>query len=362
MSVVQSSLAELISLQRAAAVRAAEPPPAAAAPVAAPTSAPAPAPAPPAVPSSRPMTALPSQPSHPGQLNTQPQPPSHRPSHSSAHPASHPGPLGLHSGLYEPSLRSTPKTKMWRTSSNDRLSAPDRDREGCRSPRSPPPDTSALPSDDEDDPLEPSAVIYNNMLSLAEAARLKADGHQEGDAEPPLLAEPPPRTHPFDYDLDEPDEPTSSPPRPDHPHPSSLSRSHSQSQSRPRKRARLDDPQLRRALPMQRGDNTQFRNPVEMGFCSPEKGRELFDLFMQGGQIYVPIFDPEVDTWESLCERSPFAVTALIMVGSKIEDAGGPASELQKKCRDHAEMIGECQVRRSRRGRRTCSRAVQAGT
>ena len=55
---------------------------------------------------------------------------------------------------------------------------------------------------------------------------------------------------------------------------------------------------------------------------------------------YVPIFDPAVHTFESLCHRSPFAITALITIGSKIEDAGGPQSELQIKCREHAEDIG----------------------
>ncbi|KLT44131.1 hypothetical protein CC85DRAFT_283918 [Cutaneotrichosporon oleaginosum] len=170
-----------------------------------------------------------------------------------------------------------------------------------------PPDSGA-PSDDEDDPLEPSAVIYNNMLSLAEAARLKADG-QDGEEEAPTI-HPPPKV--FNYDLEP---------------------------GRPRKKARLSDPQLRRALPIQRGDNTQWRNPVQMGFCSEARGRALFDLFMQA-QVYVPIFDPDVDTWDSLCERSPFAVTAIVMVGSKIEDAGGPPSALQKQCREHAEKIG----------------------
>lgn len=302
MSVVQSSLAELISLQRAAV----RPSPVAELVIAPPMA--------PALPPPRPVAPLPTHPhQHSSAL-------SHAPSR---HPASHPGPLGLHSGVYEPSLRSAPQPPLWRTGSNESAER------GRRAPPSPPADTPVLPSDDEDDPLEPSAVIYNNMLSLAEAARLKADGHLDDDDQAILLAQrPPPRSHPFDYDLD--DRNSASP----------SSRDPQTAHGRPRKRQRLEDPQLRRALPMQRGDNTQFRNPVEMGFCTPEKGKALFDLFMQGGQIYVPIFDPEVDTWESLCDRSPFAVTALIMVGSKIEDAGQQPSELQNKCREHAEMIG----------------------
>lgn len=43
----------------------------------------------------------------------------------------------------------------------------------------------------------------------------------------------------------------------------------------------------------------------------------------------------------SLRKRSPFSITALVLVGCKIEDAGRPESELQKKCREHAEMISK---------------------
>lgn len=167
-----------------------------------------------------------------------------------------------------------------------------------------------IQSDDEDEPLEPSAVIYNNMLSLAEAARLKADGHLEGDTLPPSSKRPRP-PHPFNYDIGH-------------------------------KRAKNGDSMLKRALPMQRGDHVnRFKSPMEMGFCSAKKGEELFNLFMEGGGVYVPIFEPGIDTWESLCRRSPFLVTTLILVGSKIEDAGRLPSLLQTQCKEHAENIGE---------------------
>lgn len=61
--------------------------------------------------------------------------------------------------------------------------------------------------------------------------------------------------------------------------------------------------------------------------------------FFDGASDYVPIFDSS-DTWESLRERSPFTITALIMVGAKIEDAGKEPSEFQQKCKEHAENMG----------------------
>ena len=46
----------------------------------------------------------------------------------------------------------------------------------------------------------------------------------------------------------------------------------------------------------------------------------------------------------SLCERSSFCITAILYVGAKVEDAGKPESELQRKCREHAEKIGRSSV------------------
>ncbi|GMK57174.1 hypothetical protein CspeluHIS016_0400080 [Cutaneotrichosporon spelunceum] len=304
MSVVQRSLNELISLQRAA-MRATTQPANVTPPVLTSTvdggahiSGPAPLLSPPAPGCTPPVStsALPRVP--------------RRQSNNGSHLS------GMYAGTVHPQLiqpqpahlgtMGQPSRMMWWRTTPPMERAERASNERTRTP-SPPPDSGA-PSDEEDDPLEPSAVIYNNMLSLAEAARLKADG-QDGQEELPTIL---PRPQLFNYDL---------------------------SPGPPRKKTRLSDPQLRRALPTQRGDNTQWRNPVQMGFCVDAKGRALFDLFMQA-QVYVPIFDPEVDTWESLCERSPFAVTAIIMVGSKIEDAGGPPSCLQTLCREHAEMIG----------------------
>lgn len=172
-----------------------------------------------------------------------------------------------------------------------------------------------MPSDDEDDdPLEPHAIIYNNMLSLAEAARLKADGHLEENDRPPRKRDARGREQmPFDFTVD----------------------------AESRKRPRRDDG-LRKSDPLlQRGNHVHaFKHPIELGFCSEAKGRQLFQIFMDGAAVYVPIFEPGVDTWESLLLRSPFSVTVLMYVGAKIEDAGGQPSVLQNKLKDHAEKIG----------------------
>jgi hypothetical protein len=35
---------------------------------------------------------------------------------------------------------------------------------------------------------------------------------------------------------------------------------------------------------------------------------------MEGSLMYMPCFDPEIDTFESLRNRSPFCITTLVMV------------------------------------------------
>jgi hypothetical protein len=58
------------------------------------------------------------------------------------------------------------------------------------------------------------------------------------------------------------------------------------------------------------------------------------DRFFLEAAIYMPCYDPALDTFErwvyapgeaddSLRKRSPFSITTLILVGAKISDAGG---------------------------------------
>ena len=42
----------------------------------------------------------------------------------------------------------------------------------------------------------------------------------------------------------------------------------------------------------------------------------------------------------SIRARSPFSISALICIGAKVLDAGGPVSDLQRQSREHAEQIG----------------------
>ncbi|ORX36060.1 hypothetical protein BD324DRAFT_630025 [Kockovaella imperatae] len=81
-------------------------------------------------------------------------------------------------------------------------------------------------------------------------------------------------------------------------------------------------------------------DPIDLGICDEATARRMYDLFMENCLVYMPCFDPVFDTFESLRRRSAFCITVLVMIGAKTTDAGGPMSELQRRCIDHAERIG----------------------
>ncbi|WWC58635.1 uncharacterized protein I303_101179 [Kwoniella dejecticola CBS 10117] len=175
-------------------------------------------------------------------------------------------------------------------------------------------------SSDEDEPIDPlksayAAAPWANMLHLAEAARLKADHHIGGDDD-----------HTF---------------RPKVISPRFEGAEETQKGSRKRQKttnAKGDDRGAIHISLNERGHNGS-PDPVDLGWCTLERGKQLFDIFFERCGCYMPCFDPEHDTWDSLRRRSPFAITTIIAVAAKCEDAAGPASDLQLKSREHAENM-----------------------
>jgi hypothetical protein len=50
---------------------------------------------------------------------------------------------------------------------------------------------------------------------------------------------------------------------------------------------------------------------------------ENFCSFFHGCSTFLPVFDSSVDTFQSLHERSPFAVDSICMVAARVRDGGG---------------------------------------
>ncbi|WWC59868.1 uncharacterized protein I303_102430 [Kwoniella dejecticola CBS 10117] len=82
-------------------------------------------------------------------------------------------------------------------------------------------------------------------------------------------------------------------------------------------------------------------DPVAEGICDEIYGRQLFELFFRGAHAFIPVYDPAIDTWDSLRRRSSFSVSVILFVGQKIMDAGNEASDLQRRLKEHAENIGK---------------------
>lgn len=116
-------------------------------------------------------------------------------------------------------------------------------------------------------------------------------------------------------------------------------------ESQPVSRARTPDGDGRRSRPTKRR-KTQHKPPrivlqdvVTKGIITEHEARQLFQIFYHGCSTFLPIFDANVDTYESLRERSPFAVTAICMVAAKVRDGGGPPSEVYLKCLEEVQTI-----------------------
>ncbi|KAG8901440.1 hypothetical protein FRB99_005297 [Tulasnella sp. 403] len=70
------------------------------------------------------------------------------------------------------------------------------------------------------------------------------------------------------------------------------------------------------------------KDVVENGIISVEDAHQLYRNYFSGCHRLLAVFDPAVDTFASIKERSPFLLCALLMVGAKVRD-GPLVSELQ---------------------------------
>ncbi|OAX36573.1 hypothetical protein K503DRAFT_867495 [Rhizopogon vinicolor AM-OR11-026] len=82
-----------------------------------------------------------------------------------------------------------------------------------------------------------------------------------------------------------------------------------------------------------------FPHVIEKGLVSENEARELYHIFFAGCHIFIPLFDPNYDTFESLMERTPWTFDAILAVASKIRSGNGPLSSTFYKCLEEAQGI-----------------------
>ncbi|EKM80953.1 hypothetical protein AGABI1DRAFT_71600 [Agaricus bisporus var. burnettii JB137-S8] len=92
----------------------------------------------------------------------------------------------------------------------------------------------------------------------------------------------------------------------------------------------------KRAEPIPRN---AFPHVVEKGLVTDSEARELFNIFFAGCHLFIPLFDPVYDTYESLMERSPWTFDAILAVAGKIRSGNGPLSSTFYQCLEEAQGI-----------------------
>ncbi|KAI0249491.1 hypothetical protein BJV78DRAFT_1226546 [Lactifluus subvellereus] len=83
----------------------------------------------------------------------------------------------------------------------------------------------------------------------------------------------------------------------------------------------------------------KFPDVVSKGIISEAEATDLFKIFFHGCSTFLPVFDPSSDTFASLHERSPFAVSSICMVAARVRDGGGKPSDVYTKCLQEVQSI-----------------------
>ncbi|KAG8820325.1 hypothetical protein FRC17_010197 [Serendipita sp. 399] len=87
---------------------------------------------------------------------------------------------------------------------------------------------------------------------------------------------------------------------------------------------------------------TKELDVVEKGLISEIEAQELYALYFSGCYRILAMFDPKLDTYQSLRQRSPFCFCCLLMVGAKVRDGGRQPSPIQLSLeREASEAVKE---------------------
>jgi hypothetical protein len=76
-----------------------------------------------------------------------------------------------------------------------------------------------------------------------------------------------------------------------------------------------------------------------LGSVGPKQLTILSHRFFSGCQIFIPLFDPTYDTFDSLKSRTPFCFDSILAVASKIRAGNRPPSETFHRCLEEAQGI-----------------------
>ena len=66
------------------------------------------------------------------------------------------------------------------------------------------------------------------------------------------------------------------------------------------------------------------------------EARHLFDLYMHGANVFLPILDPILDTFDSIRERSSFTLTVILYVAARHQYGHDPGNPTLQLCKEEA--------------------------
>ncbi|KAL5485143.1 hypothetical protein ACEPAI_7785 [Sanghuangporus weigelae] len=98
-------------------------------------------------------------------------------------------------------------------------------------------------------------------------------------------------------------------------------------------------PRVRKRKRAEPTPRNAFPHVVEKGFVTDAEAKELYHIFFSGCHIFIPLFDPAYDTYESLKERTPWTFDAILAIASKIRSGNGPLTPTFYKCLEEAQGI-----------------------
>ncbi|KAK5037750.1 hypothetical protein LTS07_001217 [Exophiala sideris] len=78
---------------------------------------------------------------------------------------------------------------------------------------------------------------------------------------------------------------------------------------------------------------------IARGLIGEAEARHLFDMFMHGGNIFVPVFDPILDTFDSIRQRSAFTLTVVLYVAARHEHIHDPGNHTLQVCMEEARRL-----------------------
>ncbi|KIK96659.1 hypothetical protein PAXRUDRAFT_825716 [Paxillus rubicundulus Ve08.2h10] len=82
-----------------------------------------------------------------------------------------------------------------------------------------------------------------------------------------------------------------------------------------------------------------FPHVIEKGLVSVGEARTLYHIFFAGCHLFIPLFDTDYDTFESLMERTPWTFDAILAIASKVRSGNAPLSPTFYKCLEEAQGI-----------------------